>query len=358
MDVERKIELVMRKPTEEILTVADLREIFNNYSHPRHYIGFEISGLVHLGTGLMTMLKIQDFIEAGIRPTIFLADYHAWINGKLGGDLEKIQSVATGYFKHAFISLGLEESKVEYILASQIYDGDYWKTVLDISRHTTIARMLRCITIMGRKEKEITSAAATLYPAMQAADIYKLNIQLAHAGMDQRKVHVLARELTQKLKRRPFAAVHSHLISGLQGSVRMDATKPLSDEEMLDRKMSKSKPETCIFIHDSEEQIKKKIRGAYCPEKIVDGNPVIEMAEYIILRDRPLKVERPATFGGDVEFATAEELKKTYSDGRLHPLDLKNAVARELALILKPSRDYFARNKKYLEQWNQLEITR
>lgn len=365
MDIESKIDLVKKKPTEEVVTEQDLREIFQNYSHPRHYIGFEISGLVHIGSGLCTSLKLRDFMEAGIKPTIFLADYHAWINGKLGGDLKKIQKVAGGYFKHAFISLGLPEDKVDYVLASAIYDDGYWRDVLDVTRNTTINRMLRCITIMGRKESESTSSSAILYPAMQAADIFKLDVQIAHAGMDQRKVHMLAKELSHKFKK-PFAAVHGHLLPGLQGPGRMNApgtatgmeAKDAKVESEIDAKMSKSNPDSAIFVHDSEADIKRKVSKAYCPEKSVEGNPVIEYAEYLIMRDKSLKVERPAKFGGDVEFADAAELKSTYSEGKLHPMDLKAAVTRELSAMLKPSRDYFEKHKEYLAQLKEGDVTR
>jgi len=351
MDIERKIELVKRKPLEEVVTEEDLRALFENYEHPQHYIGFEISGKVHLGTGLCTTLKIRDFMEAGMKPLIWLADYHSYVNGKLGGDLDKIRKVATGYFKHCFVSLGLDEDKVKYVLASEIYDNDYWKEVLKISRDTTIKRMLRCITIMGRKETEGTSSAAIVYPSMQAADIFLLDVQVAHAGMDQRKVHMLARELSHKYKK-DLVAVHGHLLPGLQGAERMDP------EAAIDAKMSKSKPSSAIFIHDSEEEIKSKIKKAYCPEKTIEGNPIVEYAEYLVLRDKGMRIERPEKFGGDLEIADADELKKIYSEGKLHPMDLKNAVTNELCEILKPSREYFEKNKHYLEQLTEKDITR
>ena len=44
-------------------------------------------------------LKVKDFVEAGIECSIFLADWHTWINDKLGGDRETIKRVAVGYFK-------------------------------------------------------------------------------------------------------------------------------------------------------------------------------------------------------------------------------------------------------------------
>jgi len=356
MDIERRIELVRRSPTEELVTEEDLRGIFQTHERPRHYIGFEISGMVHLGTGLCTMLKVKDFIEAGVRPTIFLADYHSYINGKLGGDLERIRKVGLGYFKHSFVSLGIDESKVDFVLASDLYDKDYWKEVLAIAKDTTIKRMLRCITIMGRKEGDATSSAVVLYPAMQAADIFLLDVQIAHAGMDQRKVHMLARELSHSYKK-DFVAVHHHLLPGLQGGARMDPSMSKEDQ-VLEAKMSKSIPGSAIFIHDSEDEIKAKIKKAYCPEKLVDGNPMIDYASYLLLRDKPIRIERPEKFGGDLEIADPEELKAIYSDGKLHPMDLKGAVASGLSALLKPSREYFDRNKEYLEQISERDITR
>lgn len=357
MDIERRIELVARSPTEEIITVEDLREIFETYSYPTHYIGFEISGKVHIGSGLMTAIKIKDFLEAQVKPIIFLADYHAWINGKLEGNLEKIQEVALGYFKHAFISLGLTEDKVKYILASDIYDKEYWKLVLSIGKNTSINRILRTITIMGRKEGEATNASAIFYPAMQAADIIKLGVQIAHAGMDQRKVHMLAREVFPKLYNYKFVAVHCHLIPGLKGSQKMMDHINREDIE-INIKMSKSDPSSAIFIHDTPEEIMKKINSAFCQPKLIENNPVLEYAIYICMHESSLKIERDMKFGGDIEFQTPQELKEAFSKGEIHPADLKNAVANKLIEMLKPCRDYFNRNKHYLEQIENVKITK
>ncbi|MFN7991219.1 MAG: tyrosine--tRNA ligase [Candidatus Micrarchaeia archaeon] len=362
MDIETKIDLVRRPPVEEVVTEEDLRKVFQNHERPRHYIGFEISGMVHLGTGLCTSIKLKDFLEAGVRPTIFLADYHSYINQKLGGDLDKIREVALGYFKHAFISLGLEEGKVDFVLASELYDSEYWKLVLGISKDTTINRMLRCISIMGRKETEATSSAAIVYPAMQAADIFMLDVQIAHAGLDQRKVHMLARELAHSYKRE-FVAVHHHLLPGLQNVARADANEnaqsaKTKEEEVLEKKMSKSIPGSAIFIHDTEDEIRAKIKKAHCPEKAVEGNPIVEYAEYLVLRDKGMRIERPSKFGGDIDIADAGELKRIYAEGKLHPMDLKNAVGRELIALLRPSREYFEKNRGYLDQIAQKDITR
>ncbi len=389
MDIERKIELVCKKPTQEVITIEELREVFQNYSHPRHYIGFEISGLAHIGTGLMTTLKIKDMLAAGVKPTIFLADYHSYINGKLGGDINLIRKIAKGYFKAVFNSMGLEDSQVDFVLASEIYDNDYWAMVLGITKSTTIARMLRCTAIMGRTQKESVYSSSILYPAMQAADIFALDIQIAHAGMDQRKVHMLAREVAPKLGKKPPVAVHGHLVMGLQGPAKMgfeqssqtitithpqsqgaiEITKTMTtvhpeldeDEAMLSSKMSKSKPETALYVHDSEELIRSKIGKAYCPIGAVDGNPIIELAEYVILRDgtTPMIISRPAKFGGDLVIESSESLRSLYAQGKIHPLDLKNTVASHISNTLKPCRDYFAQHPELIEPLkNPTVITR
>jgi len=358
LNIEDKMFLVKRKPTEEILTEEELVKLFESEEHPQHYIGFEISGMLHIGSGLLTAMKIDDFMKAGIKPTIWLADYHSWINKKLGGDLSMIRDIARGYFKAGFVSLGLDESKVKYQLASEHYDEWYWVKVIEVMKNASIQRMLRCVTIMGRKEAEATEAAAVLYPAMQAADIFHLKVQLMHAGMDQRKVHVLAREVADKMRWPKPVAVHTHLLMGLQGPQKMGFESSEKLDTEVSSKMSKSIPKNCIYIHDSEKEIKDKIDGAYCPEKQAENNPVIELCEYIIMRDKPMHIERNKKYGGDVDYVKFEELRDAYVKGELHPADLKNAVAKELAGLLKPSREYFKKHPELLDVFKEAKITR
>ncbi len=355
MDIEGKLSLVNRNPVCEVVTQEELRGLFETNSHPKHYIGFEISGKVHLGSGLLTSLILKDLMAAGVKPTIFLADYHAWINGKMGGDLEKIQSVAKGYFKSAFVSLGLPEGKVDYVLASELYDklgNDYWKEVLRISKDTTMARMLRCTTIMGRVQKDAIDCASVLYPAMQSADISALGSDIAHAGMDQRKVHMLAREIAEKHGRKKPLAMHHRLLMGLLGPQKMGFELHEKEDIEISSKMSKSKPDSAIFVHDSAEEIKRKLSRAYCPEKQSENNPVLEMCSAFIFRGEKaaLDVIRPAKFGGEVSFGSYLEVEQAYKEGKLHPMDLKNAVASSLSSILEPCRKHFEAHPQLLAQ--------
>src|SRR5437868_1276025 len=194
MDVEAKIGLVSRAPTEEILTEAELVDLFSRVERPKHYIGLEVSGPLHLGSLVVTGFKINDFIRAGFRCRVFLADWHSFINGKFGGDWDKIQRIAKEYYADAF-SFFCPGVEIEY--GSRLYAGndEYWKSVIRFSKHITLARDTRCLTILGRTTSEKLDMAQYFYPPMQATDIRGMDLDLAHSGMDQRKVHILAREV-------------------------------------------------------------------------------------------------------------------------------------------------------------------
>jgi len=169
-------------------------------------------------------------------------------------------------------------------------------------------------------------------------------------GTDQRRAHVLARELAPKLGLdwKPVA-IHTPLLIGLQGLSRMDVKKGEGDEDVLmEAKMSKSKPQTAIFIHDSPEEIREKIGAAFCPPKEVEFNPVIEINRLLLLsRDGSmLHVERKEKFGGPIDFTSFDDLKSAYAGGDLHPMDLKQATAEALIDLLKNVRRHFEKDSE------------
>ncbi len=377
MDTETRFNLIKRN-TEEVMTEEDLKNLLNNGTKLKHYIGFEISGKIHLGTGLMCMSKVKDFMDAGVDVSLFLADWHSWINDKLGGDRETIKKVAGGYFKEGLKAslkcVGGDPDKLKFVLGSDLYhnNDDYWATVIEISKYTTLARIRRSITIMGRKEGDAVDFAKLIYPSMQVADIFVQGINLPHAGLDQRKAQVIARDVALKLKIRPIVdnngnkikpvSVHHHLILGLGKPPVWPVPKDRLQELWSALKMSKSKPDTCIFIHDSPEEIRRKIKNAFCPEGEVEFNPVLDWVKYLIFKDEKseLFVERPQKFGGNITYYSYEDVEKDFLTKKLHPIDLKNAVAEKLIKILEPARKHFEqpRVKKMLEELEQMIISR
>jgi tyrosyl-tRNA synthetase len=349
MDIEEKIALVA-KNTEEIVTEDDLRNILQNVPEPKAYIGFEPSGFMHIGH-IICAEKIKDLEMAGFEVTILLADWHAYINDKLGGDLANIR-VAGEYMRESFIALGVDRQKTKFVYAEELVDSKkYWELVIRIAKNSTLARIKRTLTIMGRQEEDSEKDTSKLiYPCMQVADIFALDVDLAYGSMDQRKAHMLAREVAEKLKRKKFVALHTPLLPSLQSTGRMD---------IADAKMSKSNPDSCIFLHDTEEEIKRKVRKAYCPIKVVEENPVLAIVKHIIFpKLGKLTILRDEKYGGNVEFTSYGELENAYAQEQLHPSDLKNAVGDALAYILKDVRQYYQEHPENLEALKKIKITR
>lgn len=363
MSPDDKFNLIT-KDLAEVLTTEELKALIASGAPLKHYIGFEISGKVHLGTGFASMLKIKDLQDVGVQTTILLADWHTWLNKKLDGTLETAKRMAREYFeeglKAAAVCVGTDPNKIEFVLGSELYDklgNEYWASVIKVSKATTVARMIRSTTIMGRKESEVSDTAMLIYPAMQSADIFALGVNIAHAGTDQRNVHVVAREAAVSLGEKKPIAIHHHLLQGLLQPVLIEEDgKQVMDMEAA--KMSKSKPDSAIFIHDSDDEIKRKINNAYCPEGIVEFNPILDWVKWLILasQGQTLQIKRDPKWGGDVTFTSYEDLEKDYAEKNLHPQDLKMAVANWLINKLKPARKYFEdpKRKAALEEIERL----
>lgn len=349
MDVETRLELI-KGVGEEILTEQELRELLQTKDHPIAYDGFEPSGMAHLPFGVFRPLLLKDMLKAGIHFKLLLADSFAWINNKMSGDQERIRKVGE-YFIEVWKAAGVE-GNVEFVWASDAFsDKEYWKKVILIAKNTTVHRATRALTIMGRKEGEMTETAQYFYPMMQTADIFHLKADICQLGLDQRRANILAREVGPKLGWHKPVVVSHHMLMGLEGVKNPEGFEENQkmDSEIAS-KMSKSKPSTCIFVHDSSADIKKKISGAYCPEKQVDGNPVLEYAKYLIFRKYDsMRIERPEKFGGPVEFSSFTELSDDFQNGRLHPMDLKNGVSDYLDKMICPVREHFEKDKKARE---------
>ncbi len=316
MDISERLRLVMRN-AEEVVTEEELKILLETSEKPSAYVGYEPSGEIHLGH-MMTVQKLMDLQEAGFRVTILLADIHAYLNEK--GSFEEIAEIAD-YNRRVFIALGLDESKARFVLGSEYQlERDYVLDILRLARITTLNRARRSMDEVSRR-KEDPMVSQMIYPLMQALDIAHLGVDLAVGGIDQRKIHMLARENLPKLGYASPVCLHTPIIVGLDG-----------------QKMSSSKG-NYISVRDPPEEIERKIRKAYCPAGVVEGNPIIDIAKYHIFpRFGKMVVERDEKFGGDVVFESVDELVESFANGNLHPLDLKMAVAKYLNQILERAR--------------------
>ena len=359
MDLEKRIELIKRPPTEEVITEADLRQLLETKQKPVAYDGFEPSGLLHLGSGVLRAIKVNDLLEAKVDFILWIADWFGYINNKMGGNLELIKKVGE-YFIEGWKACGIDTKKVKVLWTSDaVKDDMYWKGVIDVAKHTTVQRTTRAGTIMGREAAEMQYTAQLIYPMMQAWDPFYFGADILQLGMDQRHATVLSRELAGKLGQSPRVCVLHHLLVGLQGVAGRMGQEMATLQ--VEGKMSKSKPMTAIFIHDTKSEIEEKIQKAFCPEKVVEGNPVVEIWRYIILRKFESRtIERPSKFGGNLEIQKYEELEELYKKGKLHPLDLKKETIAALDEILTPVRRHFSKGKakQLYEEVNRYQVTR
>lgn len=326
---------------EEIIEESELKQLLEEKATFRAYDGFEPSGNIHIAQAILRAINVNKMVQAGARFTMFVADWHAWANGKLGGDLDRIQQ-AGKYYIEVWRASGMLLDSVDFLWASDLVkDDSYWKLVMDVSTKSTLKRVLRTTQIMGRSEQETLHASQILYPCMQAADIFYLKADVCQLGMDQRKVNVLARELAEKLGRKKPVVVSHHMLMGLQ--------EPPKTDDAVERanamKMSKSKPDSAIFVTDSTEDVERKLKKAYCPAKQAEENPVLEYMQYIVFElNKEVVVERPEKYGGNTSYTSYAELERAFVDGELHPMDLKATTARYIDTALQPIRDHFANN--------------
>lgn len=328
---------------EEILTEDNLLQLLKNKQQFTCYDGFEPSGRMHIAQGIMRKINVNRITKAGGVFTFWVADWFAKLNHKMGGDLEKIRTLGK-YFIEVWRASGMDLRNVRFLWASEIIQqrsACYWPRVLDIATKNTLARITKCSQIMGRKEHDTLSASQIIYPCMQCSDIIELEADMCQLGMDQRKVNVLALEYFDTIGKSPKPVIVSHhMLLGLQQNA--DSNEPT--------KMSKSNPDAAIFMEDEPEDVARKIKKAYCPEKIIHLNPILEYVRYIIFGSfNEMVIERKEANGGSKTYTKYEDLEADYVSGALHPGDLKPAVIKYINQLLKPVRDHFT-NDAYAKE--------
>ena len=313
-----KLELVMRN-TEEIVTVDELKGLLELPRRPRAYVGYETSGKVHLGH-MLTANKLLDLQKVGFDVVVLLADLHAFLNEK--GSLEEVRKIAD-YNRDCFMALGLDPERTEFVYGTDYQlKPEYMLKILQMARNTTLNRARRSMDEVSRSA-ENPMVSQMIYPLMQAIDIADLKIDLAVGGIDQRKIHMLAREELPRLGLPAPVCMHTPLIPGLNGE-----------------KMSSSKGNN-IAVDEPAADVEKKIKSAFCPAKEVENNPVLAICKYHVFPrlEEGMTVRRPEKFGGDVHYENYEALEADFVSGAMHPMDLKKACADSMNQILAPVRE-------------------
>ena len=331
MDVDKGLELIKRN-TVEIITEKELKTALDEGRQMSAYIGRATTGSIHLGH-LIPLSKLIDFQKAGISTKVLLADVHSVLDDQKSKweDLD----LRVEYTRKC-IELAFDwEKQPEFVRGSDYQiKSDYILDVLKMSTIATVDRATRAASEVTRMKNPKVSEL--IYPIMQALDEEYLDVDIQLGGIDQRHIFAFAREYMPAIGYRSRIEVMTPLVASIRGP---------------GTKMSSSVPESNIKIYDSEEAIRRKINSAYCPEGMTHDNLLLQLVGFFILpAEGKFKIYRDAKFGGDLEITNYSELEALFSEKKLHPADLKKAVADYLVERFKFARKYFEGNLDLLNQ--------
>jgi len=320
-------ELITRNSA-EVVTEEEVRALADSPDGKRAYVGYEPSGVLHVGH-MLTANKLIDLQEAGFEVVVLLADVHAYLNDK--GTFDEIHDTAER-MREQFVAYGLDPDRTEFVLGSEFqFEREYTLDLHALELETSLARAERAMSEIQSGDTVRVSQA--VYPLMQALDIASLDLDLAVGGMEQRKVHMLARDVLPSVDYDAPTCVHTPLIADLETGVG---------------KMSNSEGIT-ISMEDSAADIEEKVNDAFCPptrDPDPDGdgnereNPVLQLFQYHVFpRFERVVVERPEEYGGDLTYDDYESLAADLESGDLHPADAKGALADYLDRLVAPGRE-------------------
>lgn len=332
MKPEEKLALLKRN-TQEIIKEEELLDLIKKKKNPVIYLGTAITGRPHIGY-FVWVLKMADFIKAGFTVKVLLADIHGALDNCPWEVLEKRYRYYEAIIPLMFTAVGADPNKVQLVKGSSFQlENKYILDLLKLTTFTTIHDAKKAgseVVKFGDNPK----LSGLLYPLMQALDEVYLNADVQYGGVDQRKILMYARENLPKLNYSPRVEVMTPLLPGLTG-----------------KKMSASDPKSKIDLLDDEKIVQNKIQSAYCEEGNIQDNGVLAFLKNVILtlkQDAGEKfiIERLDKFGGNIEFSTYEEVERAFISKKLHPLDLKIGLAKEINKLLIP----LQKNKNRLEK--------
>ncbi|MFH0977871.1 MAG: tyrosine--tRNA ligase [Candidatus Woesearchaeota archaeon] len=336
MDLNERYETIKRN-TEEIVTDEELRELLKTKKNPSVYLGTAITGRPHVAY-FVWVIKLSDFLKAGFKVKLLLADMHGALDNTPWELLDKRYEYYSIVIPAMFKSIGADIQNFEIVKGSDFEKSESY--FFDLLKMSTIVSIHDCKKAASEvvKQSDNPKLSGLIYPVMQALDEEYLKVDIQYGGADQRKIFMFARENHPKMGYKRRVEVMTPLIPGLIGE-----------------KMSASVEESKIDLMDSTETITRKLNKAYCPEGIVEGNGIMAFLRYVIMvikqdRKENFIIERPQKWGGNASYKTYEEIEKDYIDKKIHPQDLKNSLAMEINKLVAPVRQAMAGNEKLVKE--------
>lgn len=336
LSVEERLALITRN-LQEIIGGDELKKLLTEKEEVSLYWGTMPTGAPHISY-LYPMLKIGDFLKAGLRVKILIADLHAALDGVSWDILAKRQAYYEMLIPEMLKSINVDIKKLEFVKGSEMQlKPEYFSDVLRLSMQTNVKDATRAaseVVKLGDNPK----LGGLIYPIMQALDEEYLKVDIQFGGQDQRKIFVYAREYLPKIGYKSRVELMNYILPGLIG-----------------KKMSSSVLNSKIDMMDDEKSVIKKLNNAACVEGDIDNGllPFVKYVLFVLNENKEIKIliERPDKFGGNIEYKSYSELEKDFSSKKLHPMDLKSAIAKEINKLLEPIRSNNSLKKLYSEAY-------
>lgn len=307
---QREILTDLNRQEVEILTEERFSKLVAEVPHPRAYIGFEPSGVLHIGH-FSSSIPIFKLAKHGFHTIILLADLHALVNDK--GEIDEIRTIAKhdqDMFEKIARKMGVG-GKFEYRLGTEFEDQSYFIQMLRLAKYVNFTEAEKSMDEIS-KSTMTRMTASVIYPLMQALDIGIMGVRVAVGGYAQRKVHVLAIENLKKLGYPTPVAIHSRAIIGTDGK----------------KLMSKTFGNT-INLDETLDSLEAKVKKTFCSPGDIEINPILSWYRTLIL---PIIAE-PLTFG-KLTINDYKSLETAWAKKEISPQEFKKSAARDLASIL------------------------
>ncbi|MBI4018142.1 MAG: tryptophan--tRNA ligase [Candidatus Aenigmarchaeota archaeon] len=290
--------------------------------------GFNPSGPPHLGN-LLFLKQALFFQEMGADVFIPISNDETYVFKKQAS-LEKATQIAYEQVIPDIIALGFKKKKTHIFVSTE--ERRVYELAVKLSAKTTFSTIK---AIFGFDNE--TNPGAIFYTIVQAAHILLPQLQdfggpkptVVPIGIDQDPYMRLSRDLAEKAGFvKPSSTYHKFML-GLQGG-----------------KMSGSKPETCIYLNEKPDSVRRKVWRAFSgggatlqEHKEKGGNPDIDVAcqyLYFLFEESDKKVS---------------EIFSGYRNGSVFTGEVKELLIKRITDFLKEHQKAREKAKKHVDDY-------
>lgn len=341
------MELITRN-LQEVYGKDSLNKLITSGKTITVYWGTAPTGRIHVGY-FVPFLKIADFVAAGCKVIILIADLHATLDN-LKSSFESVKLRSTYYETIIGITLrtlGVNTDNVQFCRGTSFQLSPEY--TLDMYRANTLMTVSKVQHAGAEVVKQTDNPlmSGLLYPTLQALDFEYLKADAFLGGIDQRKICMYSADLLPRLG---YKRQQIHLMNPMIPGLSKVSGKTES-------KMSSSEASTKIDLLDTRKELQKKIGSTYCVERDISDNTLLTcFVKNVLFPIMTMKgitefnIIRPENYGGNIYYSTYDELECAFIDGRLHPVDLKLGIVDNLDKILEPIRKTMESHAKLIHE--------